>query len=187
MFAISVKTQRNGFALFIEAPEGITYVIDFLAIGPGGRETTGSLRGVTTAGGTWTYQSIVFPVVRVGITDIRLLPHGYRDRPREAVEDVAQRQPPVFRSSADAAFMTTTAVQGPTAVPYVRPDYPTGEVAVPYGTHAIPYFADGYPIDEHYLRDVLYGDRYLSDIDYPMDDRYERDVPYPEPTRIPYE
>jgi hypothetical protein len=159
MFSISVKPQQQGFALFIEAPEGVHYQVEFCAIGPGGREAAGLLEGITANGGTWRHEPVAFPVLRVGITDVHLAPQATRRAgvwtagaadPRRPSADPASG---IFRSSADAAFMATGSVRHPTAEKH-RPNLGT---------------IDKYPGDTTYSTESPYiSSPYISDTPYPL-------------------
>jgi hypothetical protein len=163
MFTISVKPQQNGLALFIDAPEGVQYHIEFLVLGTGGRETSGVLDGVTANGGTWRHQRVAFPVVRVAMTEVYLSPHQMREADAWKARPInagATHDLDVFRSSADAAFMTRAPAAPPLAegavgVPYASIPHPLASMEL--AGASIPYTVVPYAFEESHLAEPYPG------------------------------
>ncbi len=74
MFRVSARSADDGVVVFIDSPEGVVYRLRVVLLGAGGRELVAQLEGTTATGGTWRQHDAPFAVMRVGISDLELLP-----------------------------------------------------------------------------------------------------------------
>src|SRR5260221_11418618 len=74
MFRVSARSAGDGVVVFIDSPEGVVYRLRVVLLGAGGRELVAQLEGTTATGGTWRQHDAPFAVMRVGISDLELLP-----------------------------------------------------------------------------------------------------------------
>lgn len=76
MISLSTKPDRNGFWYLIEVSEDCHFTLSYVVVGAGGRQSSGEVTGSATNTRQWQFQRTDFPVLRVGITDLRVDEHS---------------------------------------------------------------------------------------------------------------
>ena len=73
MVSLSTKIDKNGFWFLIKVSEDCAFKLSYIVVGPGGRQSSGEISGAAYKNEDWIFQSVNFPVFRVGITDLTIM------------------------------------------------------------------------------------------------------------------
>ena len=76
MVSVSTRVDRGGFWYLVDAAGDSQFTLSYIVIGTGGRQGTGEIQGVASDSTDWRYVEIAFPVLHVGITDLRVTPNS---------------------------------------------------------------------------------------------------------------
>lgn len=74
MIALSTRPDPKGFWFCVNAPLGSHFDLEFVAVGIGGRHSSGEMSGRVSAHEEWRHHDTGFPVIRVGVTAARIVP-----------------------------------------------------------------------------------------------------------------
>ena len=72
MVSVSTRVDRGGFWYLIDAAGESQFTLSYIVIGTGGRQGSGEIEGVASELSDWRYIEVAFPVLHVGITDLRV-------------------------------------------------------------------------------------------------------------------
>jgi hypothetical protein len=96
MISISTKVDKGGFWYFVDALEDSKVTLSYIVIGTGGRQGSGEIEGSSSKLKDWQYVEVGFPVLHVGVTDVRINRHLPGDalapKPRPLAEQLSRRK-----------------------------------------------------------------------------------------------
>ncbi|MGZ5444513.1 MAG: hypothetical protein ACXW31_09125 [Thermoanaerobaculia bacterium] len=70
MLHFRTRPDRTGFWFYIEAPAQSRYSFEYVALGPGGHQTSGEYHGRAAEDPEWVLIGTTFPVVLAGVGEI---------------------------------------------------------------------------------------------------------------------
>lgn len=75
MISISTKVDKGGFWYLVDAIEDSKVTLSYIIIGTGGRQGSGEIEALSSNLKDWQYVEVGFPVLHVGVTDVRISRH----------------------------------------------------------------------------------------------------------------
>lgn len=75
MISISTRVDKGGFWYLVDASEDSKITLSYIVIGTGGRQGSGEIEGLSSNLKDWQYVEVGFPVLHVGVTDVRITRH----------------------------------------------------------------------------------------------------------------
>src|SRR5215471_1439079 len=75
MISVSTRVDKRGFWYFVDTNAESKVIFSYIVIGTGGRQGSGEIEGISSSWNDWQYVEVGFPVLHVGITDLRLEDH----------------------------------------------------------------------------------------------------------------
>lgn len=72
MISISTRVDKGGFWYLVDAVDDSKVTLSYIVIGTGGRQGSGEIEGVSSNLKDWQYVEVGFPVLHVGVTDVRI-------------------------------------------------------------------------------------------------------------------
>jgi len=75
MVSISTRVDKGGFWYLVDAIDESKITLSYIVIGTGGRQGSGEIKGISSNLKDWQYVESGFPVLQVGITDLRINRH----------------------------------------------------------------------------------------------------------------
>ena len=96
MISVSTRIDRGGFWYLIDAAGDSQFTLSYIVIGTGGRQGSGEIEGTVSDSSDWRHVEVAFPVLHVGITDLRVTsnsPHQEMDQDyRLRAEQLSRRK-----------------------------------------------------------------------------------------------
>ena len=98
MLSISTRVDKGGFWYLVDAMDDCQFTLSYIVIGTGGRQGSGEIEGLSSKLKDWQYVEVNFPVLHVGVTDVRINRHLPSDaqmplpHPRSRAEQLSRRK-----------------------------------------------------------------------------------------------